>query len=101
MKTDEANFLKPILSTQFKATRKRLNLSQLEMSERLHISVRSYADLERGISLCSAPVLLRYILCCELTPLDLFELLALVGDAFEGQNTPEAPEGAPPPQEDA
>lgn len=83
MRIDDANILKPILSNHFKSTRKRLNLSQSDMSERLHISARSYADIERGICLCSAPVLLRFILYCELTPLELLELLENVSDGFE------------------
>ena len=45
-------------SLQVKALRHKRNLTQEEMSERLHITSRAYSDLERGCSCCSALALL-------------------------------------------
>lgn len=50
------------ISTALRATRKQLGISQEKMAELLGISPRSYVDLERGKSLCSTPVFLRFLL---------------------------------------
>ena len=49
------------MSSSFRAARKELDLSQEKMAELLGISARSYEDLEHGINLCSAIVLLRFL----------------------------------------
>lgn len=41
--------------------RKELRHTKEEMSVRLNISPRSYYDLEKGVSQCSAPVLVRLV----------------------------------------
>ena len=45
--------LRQYFSVQAKALRKKRKLTQEEMSEQLHITVRAYGDLERGCSCCS------------------------------------------------
>ena len=42
--------LRQYFSAQVKALRKKRKLTQEEMSEQLHITVRAYGDLERGCS---------------------------------------------------
>ena len=41
--------------------RKELGYTKEEMAARLNISPRSYYDLEKGVSQCSAPVLVRLV----------------------------------------
>ena len=43
--------LRQYFSVQAKALRKKRKLTQEEMSEQLHITVRAYSDLERGSSI--------------------------------------------------
>lgn len=57
--------MRQILSDHFKATRNSMQISQEKMSELLGIDVRSYAELEHGRSLCSTPVLLRFMFHCN------------------------------------
>ncbi len=57
----EKEQLRKKMSSSFRAARKELDLSQEKMAELLGISARSYEDLERGINLCSAIVLLRFL----------------------------------------
>lgn len=57
--------LRAFLSADFYATRKAMDLTQLEMAEMLDIDLRSYSSLEHGDSLCSTRVFLRYILRCK------------------------------------
>lgn len=48
------------------ATRSRLHCTQAEMAEKLAMDERSYADLDRGLSCCSALTLALYLIyCCE------------------------------------
>ncbi|MCI8848894.1 MAG: helix-turn-helix transcriptional regulator [Oscillibacter sp.] len=57
----EKEQLRKKMSSSFRAARKELDLSQEKMAELLGISARSYEDLEHGINLCSAIVLLRFL----------------------------------------
>ena len=57
--------LRQYFSVQAKALRKKRKLTQEEMSEQLHITVRAYGDLERGCSCCSAIALLFFLLMLE------------------------------------
>ena len=57
--------LRQYFSVQVKALRKKRKLTQEEMSEQLHITVRAYGDLERGCSCCSAIALLFFLLMLE------------------------------------
>ena len=55
-----------------KALRHKRNLTQEEMSERLHITSRAYSDLERGCSCCSALALLFFLLMLKSDELEDF-----------------------------
>ena len=57
----EKEQLRKKMSSSFRAARKELDLSQEKMAELLGISARSYEDLEHGINLCSAIVILRFL----------------------------------------
>ena len=57
----EKEQLRKKMSSSVRAARKELDLSQEKMAELLGISARSYEDLEHGINLCSAIVLLRFL----------------------------------------
>ena len=59
-------------SLQVKALRQKRNLTQEEMSERLHITSRAYSDLERGCSCCSALALLFFLLMLKSDELETF-----------------------------
>ena len=64
--------LRQYFSVQAKALRKKRKLTQEEMSEQLHITVRAYGDLERGCSCCSAIALLFFLLMLEPDELTAF-----------------------------
>ena len=64
--------LRQYFSVQVKALRKKRKLTQEEMSEQLHITVRAYGDLERGCSCCSAIALLFFLLMLEPDELTAF-----------------------------
>lgn len=47
-------------------SRETKNLTQEEMADKLYISVRSYCDLEHGVSCCSCLTMLLYLIyVCE------------------------------------
>ena len=75
-------------SLQVKALRHKRNLTQEEMSERLHITSRAYSDLERGCSCCSALALLFFLLMLETDELKGF--LAQMRKQFRIQEQKEA-----------
>ena len=51
------------VQASFKETRKEiLHISQVEMSEKLLLSCRSYIELERGRSLCNSLSLVLYLI---------------------------------------
>ena len=54
--------LRSFMAADFYATRKAMDLTQMEMADILDIDPRSYSCLEHGESLCSTRVFLRYIL---------------------------------------
>lgn len=56
------NLLQEFLAERIKGCRKGRALTQEVMAERLHISPRSYAYLERGIYGCSAATLMFFFL---------------------------------------
>ena len=58
--------LKEYLTEKIKKTRKNLGLTQEKMAEGLEISTRSYADIERGISLCKTTTLFHFLFFCGL-----------------------------------
>ena len=75
--------LRQYFSVQAKALRKKRKLTQEEMSEQLHITVRAYGDLERGCSCCSAIALL------FLEPDELTAFLAQMKKQFREQDQQE------------
>lgn len=58
--------LRAFMSSDFYITRKQLNLSQIQMAERLRIDPRSYAELEHGRNLCCTRVFVLYLFRCTL-----------------------------------
>ena len=66
------SLLQKQFSLQVKALRQKRNLTQEEMSERLHITSRAYSDLERGCSCCSALALLFFLLMLKSDELETF-----------------------------
>lgn len=79
--------LRQYFSVQAKALRKKRKLTQEEMSEQLHITVRAYGDLERGCSCCSAIALLFFLLMLE--PDELTAFLAQMKKQFRDQDQQE------------
>lgn len=79
--------LRQYFSAQAKAFRKKRKLTQEEMSERLHITVRAYSDLERGCSCCSAIALLFFLLMLE--PDELAAFLTQIKKQFRDQDQQE------------
>lgn len=57
--------LRSLMSSDFYDTRKRLNLSQAKMAERLLIDPRSYVELEHGRNLCCTRVFMFYLFRCK------------------------------------
>ena len=53
--------LKKILCRWIGTTRVSLNMTQDRMAEALLIDVRSYADIDRGVSLCSTLTLVLFL----------------------------------------
>ena len=62
MKEAYRSELKRILCKWFGSTRITCNLTQAEMAEELLIDVRSYADIDRGISLCGTLTLVLFLI---------------------------------------
>lgn len=58
--------LKRIIHQEFCQTRDRLCYTQAQMAELLQISLRSYADIDRGKNMCSGETLLMFLVnCCS------------------------------------
>lgn len=66
------DYLKISLKNELIAKRAELDLSQEKMAERLHISLRSYSNLEHGICFCSALSLINFINNCDVDKDKLF-----------------------------
>lgn len=82
MRTLFQNDLKTHLRAELLHTRTDLRESQEKMAERLGISVRAYADLERGKSCCSLVTYLFYLRYCSTNAqASLNEVLALLPPA--------------------
>ena len=64
--------LKTGLKNELIAKRAELELSQEKMAERLDISLRSYSELERGNSFCSALSLINFVNNCDVDKDRLF-----------------------------
>ena len=80
MKDAYRTALKHILCEQIGSTRISLELTQDKMAESLMIDVRSYADIDRGISMCGTLTFVLFLLrYCK----DTAELLQKIQDAFD------------------
>ena len=67
--------------------RAELELSQEEMAEKLNISLRSYSNLEHGVSFCSALSLINYVNNCNVDKDKLFSTFAeIMNDTEKEQN---------------
>ena len=85
MKEDYRNALRKTLCNWMGSTRISLNLTQDKMAEVLLIDVRSYSDIDRGISLCSTMTLVLFLVnyCTEPEKL-LHEIRTAFDDVRQG-----------------
>lgn len=60
-------------------------MSQEEMAEKLNISLRSYSNLEHGVSFCSALSLINYVNNCNVDKDKLFSTFAEIMNDAENQ----------------
>ncbi len=65
--------------------RAELELSQEEMAEKLNISLRSYSNLEHGISFCSALSLINFVNNCNVDKEKLFSMFDEIMNDAENQ----------------
>ena len=80
MKDAYRTALKHILCEQIGSTRISLELTQDKMAESLMIDVRSYADIDRGISMCGTLTFVLFLLqYCQ----DTADLLSRIRTAFD------------------
>ena len=77
--------LKNSLKNELITKRAELELSQEEMAEKLNISLRSYSNLEHGISFCSALSLINYVNNCNVDKDKLFSTFAEIMNDAENQ----------------
>ena len=76
--------LKKSFRNELTTKRAELELSQEEMAEKLNISLRSYSNLEHGISFCSAVSLINFVNNCNVDKEKLFSMFAeIMNDAEE------------------
>ena len=66
--------LKKSFRNELITKRAELNLSQEQMAEKLNISLRSYSNLEHGISFCSALSLINFVNNCDVDKEKLFAM---------------------------
>lgn len=66
--------LKKSFRNELITKRAELELSQEEMAEKLNISLRSYSNLEHGISFCSALSLINFVNNCNVDKEKLFAM---------------------------
>ncbi len=79
--------LKKSFRNELITKRAELELSQEEMAEKLNISLRSYSNLEHGISFCSALSLINFVNNCDVDKEKLFATFAeIMNDAEKEQN---------------
>ena len=80
MKDAYRTALKQILCEQIGSTRVALDLTQDKMAESLMIDVRSYADIDRGISMCGTLTFVLFLLrYCQ----DTADLLKRIQATFD------------------
>ncbi|MBQ8429071.1 MAG: helix-turn-helix transcriptional regulator [Clostridia bacterium] len=56
-------FRQIVLRTRFEC-----GLTQEQMAEKMDICPRTYADLERGKSLCNTDTFFKFLVCCSVDP---------------------------------
>lgn len=82
LKMSTLDCLKKKFRNELIAKRAELELSQEEMAEKLNISLRSYSNLEHGISFCSALSLINFVNNCDVDKEKLFSMFAdIMNDA--------------------
>jgi len=77
--------LKKKFKNELNTKRAELELSQEEMAEKLNISLRSYSNLEHGVSFCSALSLINYVNNCNVDKDKLFSTFAEIMNDAENQ----------------
>ena len=87
LKMSTLDCLKKSFRNELIIKRAELELSQEEMAERLNISLRSYSNLEHGISFCSALSLINFVNNCDVDKEKLFATFAeIMNDTEKEQN---------------
>lgn len=82
LKMSTLECLKKSFRNELITKRAELNLSQEQMAELLNISLRSYSNLEHGISFCSALSLINFVNNCNVDKDKLFSMFAeIINDA--------------------
>lgn len=74
LKMSTLECLKKSFRNELITKRAELNLSQEQMAEKLNISLRSYSNLEHGISFCSALSLINFVNNCDVDKEKLFAM---------------------------
>ena len=73
------------LSDKIVRLRKSNGWSQEDLAEKLNISLRSYSNLEHGVSFCSALSLINYVNNCNVDKDKLFSTFAEIMNDAENQ----------------
>lgn len=79
------DLLKNSFKNELIAKRTELDLSQEKMAECLDISLRSYSDLEHGVSFCSALSLINFVNNCNVDKDTLFAMFDKIINDTENQ----------------
>lgn len=77
--------LKRFFSDYIARYRKLSDITQEEMAFRLNIDLRSYADIEHGINMCSIPTLVSFVKAFDINVGGMFEELFEYLNTMEGQ----------------
>ena len=85
LKMSTLDCLKKSFRNELIIKRAELELSQEEMAEKLNISLRSYSNLEHGISFCSALSLINFVNNCDVDKDKLFSMFDEIMNDAENQ----------------
>lgn len=85
LKMSALDCLKKSFRNELITKRAELNLSQEQMAEKLNISLRSYSNLEHGISFCSALSLINFVNNCDVDKEKLFSMFAEIMNDADNQ----------------
>ena len=77
--------LKKSFKNELIEKRAELELSQEEKTKKLNISLRSYSNLEHGISFCSALSLINFVNNCNVDKDELFSMFADIMNDTDNQ----------------